>query len=100
MTRRTGSATCVGCSRRPATCYGSRKCDKAFPERKGWFTDFYNELRTWAPPGFRDWSEYEDKARELIVWVPNIVDGLAQTEAYAPELMDGYPGVVGDMAER
>jgi hypothetical protein len=36
-------------------------CDAAFPERHGWFTDYYDESRQWAevPPGFRDWSELD-----------------------------------------
>ena len=38
-------------------------CDAVFPERRAWFSEYYEDSRTWAPPGFRSWTEYEDKAR-------------------------------------
>ena len=49
---------------RPPTRALALACDVAFPERRGWYTDYYDESRQWAevPPGFRDWSEIEDKA--------------------------------------
>ena len=74
-------------------------CDECFPERRGWYLQYYEESKDWMPAGFRDWSEYEDRARELLVWAPGIVDGLAQTEDYARELLDIYPGVTADMIE-
>jgi len=42
--------------RRPPTEALARACDAAFPERRGWFSDWYDESRTWAevPPGFRE----------------------------------------------
>lgn len=44
---------------RPPTRALAQACDEAFPERHGWFLDYYEESRQWAevPPGFRDWSE-------------------------------------------
>jgi hypothetical protein len=54
-------------------------CDVAFPERKNWFSEYYEESKSWMPAGFRSWAEYEDKATELLVWCPGIIDGLAQT---------------------
>ena len=48
-------------------------CDAAFPERKGWFTEYYEELGTWSevPAAFKDWPEHEDKAASLRVWSPS-----------------------------
>jgi transcriptional regulator with XRE-family HTH domain len=73
--------------------------DGAFPERRGWFREYYLESRSWMPAGFRDWGEYEAKATELILWTPGIVDGLAQTEAYARELLEIHPGVTPEVIE-
>jgi len=69
-------------------------CDAAFPERHGWFTEYYDESRQWAevPPGFRDWSELEDKATQLRAWSPGIIHGLLQTEDYARTLLATMPG--------
>jgi hypothetical protein len=57
--------------------------DAAFPERQGWFLEYYDESRSWAAPGFRDWAEYENKAVRLHAWSPGQVHGLLQTEGYA-----------------
>jgi hypothetical protein len=52
--------------------------DAAFPERRGWFTEYYEESRHWAevPATFRHWPEYEDTAVSLRDWSPSIVTGL------------------------
>src|SRR5450756_3127283 len=47
---------------RPPTEAVAQACDRVFPERKGWFTEYYEESKSWMPPGFRDWAEYEDDA--------------------------------------
>jgi hypothetical protein len=64
-------------------------CDAAFPERRGWFADWYRESRTWSevPAGFHDWTEHEEQARTLQVWMPGLVHGLLQTERYARTLL-------------
>lgn len=45
--------------KRPPTEALALACDEAFPERRGWFTDWYTESRAWTeiPPGFRSWAE-------------------------------------------
>ena len=37
----------------------AQMCDRVFPERDGWFGEFYAESRTWiaTPPWFRSWVE-------------------------------------------
>jgi hypothetical protein len=77
----------------------AKACDLVFPERKGWFQEFYAESRDWMPPAFRSWGEYEDKARELLVWSPGIVDGLAQTADYARALLAIHPGATPEMVK-
>jgi transcriptional regulator with XRE-family HTH domain len=76
----------------PPTEKVAAACDVAFPERKGWFGEYYEESKSWMPAGFRSWAEYEDRAAELLVWSPGIVDGLAQTEGYAVALLSIHPG--------
>ena len=58
-----------------------------------WYTDYYNESRQQAevPPGFRDWSEIEDKAVQMRAWSPGIIHGLLQTEDYAAALLRTSP---------
>ena len=79
---------------RPPTRALALACDAAFPERRGWFTDYYDESRQWTevPPGFRDWSELEDNATQLRAWSPGIIHGLLQTEDYAAALLRTSPG--------
>lgn len=81
--------------RRPPTAKVAAACDRVFPGRHGWFGEYYEESRHWGeiPPGFRDWSELEEKAASLYDWWPSIVSGFLQTEDYARALLSTYPGV-------
>jgi transcriptional regulator with XRE-family HTH domain len=81
----------------PPTEKVATACDVAFPERKNWFSEYYEESKSWMPAGFRSWAEYEDKATELLVWSPRIVDGLAQTESYARALLSIHPGATDEV---
>jgi transcriptional regulator with XRE-family HTH domain len=90
-----GLASRIETGKRPPTEKVALACDGAFPERKGWFCEYYAELQTWSevPAAFKDWSELEDKAVSLRDWSPSIVTGLLQTEAYAEALLRTFPGV-------
>jgi hypothetical protein len=79
--------------RRPPTEKVGKACDKAFPERRGYFLELYEEMRTWAPPGFRDWPEHEDRTATIREWSPMIITGMLQTERYARALLATLPGV-------
>jgi hypothetical protein len=81
--------------KRPPSEVLARACDSVFPERRGWFLDWYQESRDWAevPAGFRSWSELEDKATSVRTWAPGIVHGLIQAEGYARSLLSAFPGV-------
>jgi len=72
-------------------------CDAVFPERRGWFLEYYEESKSWVPAGFRDWPELENKANTLHVWSPGVVDGLVQTESYARALLATMPGATAEM---
>lgn len=73
---------------RPPTEAIADACDRVFPERKGWFREYWEDSRDWAPPGFRSWPEYEDKATSLHAWSPGVLHGLLQTEAYARAILE------------
>ena len=75
-------------------------CDAAFPERRGWFTEYYEELRGWSevPAAFRNWAELEEKAVRLCDWWPSIVTGFLQTEDYARALIQTVPGTTSESA--
>lgn len=83
--------------KRPPTEAIALACDAVFPERRGWFGEYYDDSRTWTPPGFRSWAEYEDKATRLNVWSPSVIDGLLQTEDYAHALLETSPGVIDEV---
>lgn len=83
--------------KRPPTQAVATACDAVFPERRGWFSEFYEESRTWMPAGFRDWPEYEDKAHSLRVWSPGVIDGLVQSEGYARGLLETATGATADI---
>lgn len=59
------------------------KMDAAFPEKRGWFSDYYNDSQQWAPPGYKSLAEYENASAHLWIWCPSVLHGLVQTEAYA-----------------
>jgi Domain of unknown function (DUF5753)/Helix-turn-helix len=82
---------------RPPTETVALACDKVFPERRGWFVEYYQESRTWMPPGFRDWPEYENKAVRLSEWSPGIITGLLQTSDYARSLLETASGVTAEV---
>lgn len=82
---------------RPPTEAVAAACDLVFPERKGWFTEYYQEMRTWAPPGFRDWPEYENRASTIREWSPSIVTGMLQTQDYARGLLKTASGVTNEV---
>jgi transcriptional regulator with XRE-family HTH domain len=88
-----GHASRIENGKRPPTENVAAACDAAFPERKGWFTEYYQELRGWSevPAAFKDWQELEDKAASLRVWMPGIVHGLLQTDDYARALIAAVP---------
>jgi transcriptional regulator with XRE-family HTH domain len=87
--------------KRPATEALAEACDIAFPERKGWFAEYYRESSTWAevPAAFRSWAEHEEKASSVRDWMPSVVTGLLQTEDYARALLSTSPGA-GDETVR
>lgn len=63
------------------------------------FIELYTEMQTWAPPGFRDFSELEEKASALLDWYPGIVTGLLQTSAYAETLLRTSTGVTDEQVK-
>ena len=85
----------VESGKRPPTENLAAKCDEVFPERQGWFSEFYAESRDWpeVPASFKSWPEYEDKAANLRDWSPSIVTGLLQTEGYARALISVQPHI-------
>jgi lambda repressor-like predicted transcriptional regulator len=83
--------------KRPPTEKLARACDAVWPERRGWFTEYYEESKSWVPAGFRSWPEYEDKAASLRVWSPGVIDGLLQTQGYADTLLRTYPGAADEV---
>jgi hypothetical protein len=82
---------------RPPTELIADLCDQVFPERKGWFREYYEESKSWTPPGLRSWAEHEDRAVRLSVWSPGIVHGLFQTEDYARTFIMLLPGVTEEV---
>lgn len=57
--------------------------DGVFPERQGWFTEYQRDAQGWTKPGYRTWAIHERGAKRIHAWVPGLVHGLVQTEAYA-----------------
>lgn len=82
---------------RPPTEKLAKACDAVWPERKGWFSEYYEESKSWVPAGFRNWPEYEDKAAGIRVWSPGVADGLLQTASYPRALLRTYPGATDEI---
>src|SRR6266700_2862126 len=84
---------------RPPTESIATAMDAVFPERSGWFLEFYDESKSWAPAGFRDWPEYEDRSARLYVWSPSVLHGLLQTADYARALLETSLGTSAEIIE-
>ena len=93
-----GQVSRIENGKRPPTELFARMCDQAFPDRDGWFSEFYAESRTWiaTPPWFRSWIEHEQHAATLRVWQLGVLSGLLQTEDYARAILTVEPGVTDD----
>lgn len=85
---------------RPPTEFVAAACDRVFPERKGWFGEYYRDSRGWAPPGFRSWTEEEENATSLRTWSPSVVHGLLQTEDYARVQLFVHPDVTEELVSK
>jgi hypothetical protein len=85
--------------KRPPTEKVAIACDAAFPERKGWFVEYFSEMRGWSevPATFKDWTELELTATRLHAWSPGVLHGLLQTEQYARALLATLPDVTPDV---
>ena len=87
--------------KRPPTELFAQMCDRAFPDRDGWFGEFYAESRTWiaTPPWFRSWVEHEQQASTLRIWQLGVLSGLLQTEQYARAILAVNPGVTEEQVD-
>src|SRR5580693_5649031 len=88
-----GQASRIETGKQPPTEKVADACDRVYPERRGWFREYYEESKSWVPAGFRNWAEYEDKAATLRDWYPGIITGLLQTQDYARAVLSVSPGV-------
>lgn len=68
-------------------------CDKAFPERGGWFTRFYEGSPLWAdlPAWFIGFAVQESRATVIRWYEPLLVPGLLQTGPYARAILGWKP---------
>lgn len=89
----------IEAGKRPPTENVAIACDHVFPERDGWFLDWYRDSGNWMPPGFRSWGEFENNALRVAVWTPGIVHGLAQCESYAREVLALEAGATDEQTE-
>jgi len=94
----TGQISRIENGKRPPSELFAQMCDRAFPDRNGWFSEFFAESRTWiaTPPWFRSWIEHEQHAEALRIWQPSVLSGLLQTEDYARAILASEPGVTDD----
>jgi hypothetical protein len=84
--------------KRPPTEAFADACDRVFPEKKGWFHEFWEESRDWIalPAWLRDWASHERSTRILRDWCPMAISGLLQTEDYARPASAMTPMVTDD----
>jgi len=66
-----GHASRIETGKAPPTEKVAMACDAAWPERRGWFLEYYEDSKSWIPAGFRSWAEHEDKAATLRDWYPD-----------------------------
>jgi DNA-binding XRE family transcriptional regulator len=78
-------------------------CDRAFPDRRGWFSRFWHDSHRWDhpyPAWFHDWVEkFERLAVLLREWQPSLIPGLLQTADYARAIFTSWRRDSGDAVE-
>jgi transcriptional regulator with XRE-family HTH domain len=81
--------------KRPPTEKIALAADKAFPERRSWFWEYWSELQSWSevPPWFKPWNEYEMSTTTIRASSPGNVHGLLQAEDYARAQIALRPGI-------
>jgi transcriptional regulator with XRE-family HTH domain len=96
-----GHVSRIESGKRPATDVFAKACDQVFPHRADWFSEFYEESRSWiaTPPWFRNYVSHEQRARTLRNWFPSLMDGLLQTEEYARKILAVSPGTTEDQVD-
>jgi transcriptional regulator with XRE-family HTH domain len=75
----------------PVDAKFAKGCDKAFPERGGWFARFYDAAAGWAGLEFPEWTEVEQRATVIRWYEPLLVPGLLQTSDYAAAILGWKP---------
>ena len=86
--------------KRPPTARIADALDRVFPDRRGWYLQWLDDIRTAPeiPAEFRSWSDYEDQTTTLRAWTPTIIDGLVQVADYAAALFATEPGLTSAAA--
>jgi transcriptional regulator with XRE-family HTH domain len=87
--------------RRPPTARIADALDRVFPDRRGWYLQWLDDIRTAPeiPAEFRSWGDYEDQSATLRAWTPTIIDGLVQVADYAAALIATEPGITSATAD-
>jgi transcriptional regulator with XRE-family HTH domain len=85
--------------KRPPTARIADALDRVFPERRRWYTQWLEDIRTAPeiPATFRSWADYEDQTATLRLWTPSLADGLVQVEPYARSLIAEEPGATDEI---
>jgi hypothetical protein len=71
-------------------------CDRVFPNREGWFAEYFQDSQSWIMPGLRSWAEHENGATRLDIWCPSALHGLLQIPDYARVMLSLLPGVTNE----
>jgi transcriptional regulator with XRE-family HTH domain len=87
--------------KRPPTARIADALDRVLPERRGWYLQWLDDIRTAPeiPAEFRSWSDYEDQTTTLRAWTPTIIDGLVQVADYAAAVIATEPGITSATAD-
>lgn len=89
--------------KRPPTEKVALAIDKALPDRRGWFYEYWEDLQSWSevPSWFKPWGDVEMTTATIRSWLPEVIDGLLQTEGYARAQMSLHPGITAErLADR
>jgi transcriptional regulator with XRE-family HTH domain len=91
----------VESAKRPPTVRLAALLDGVFTDRRGWYSQYLEDIRTAPeiPATFRSWSDYEERSGTLRAWMPSIVHGLAQSTDYAAVLIALEPGIASATAD-
>jgi hypothetical protein len=96
-----GQISRVETGKRPGTPMFAQMCDRVWPHRSGWFSEYLEDSKQWLAnaPWLRAWLPHEQGTTQYRAWTYGIVSGMLQTPDYAREIIRVGPSATQELVD-